>query len=147
MINVDIIFKIILFLWLLICSIQDIMKQEISLIIILVGFILLFTISIIHGKLLIWDRIGGLALGVILLLLNKVTRGQIGIGDGLILCITGISLGFYINSLLLIYGLLCASIFSIIYMFVKKVSRKKTIPFIPFIFIVFLGVLLDGKSL
>lgn len=147
MIYIDIMFKIILFLWLLVCSIQDIMKQEISLIIILIGFVFLFIISIIQGKLLIWDRIGGLALGVMLLLLNKVTRGQIGIGDGLVLCITGISLGFYINSILLIYGLLCAAIFSIIYMFVKKVSRKKTIPFIPFIFLVFLGVLLDGKIL
>lgn len=152
MIYIDVIFKTILFLWLLVCTIQDIMKQEISLIIILIGFILLFTISIIQGKLLIWDRIGGLALGVILILLNKITRGQIGLGDGLVLSITGISLGFYINSLLLTYGLLCAAIFSVIYMFVKKISRKKisrkkTIPFIPFIFIVLLGVLLDGKSL
>lgn len=120
MIYIDVIFKTILFLWLLVCTIQDIMKQEISLIIILIGFILLFTISIIQGKLLIWDRIGGLALGVILILLNKITRGQIGLGDGLVLSITGISLGFYINSLLLTYGLLCAAIFSVIYMFVKK---------------------------
>lgn len=144
---IDIIFKVILIIWLFVCSIQDIIKQEISLGILLVGFVLLFTISLIQGKLLIWDRIWGLALGMLLILLNKVTRGQIGIGDGLVLSITGVSLGFYINSLLIAYGLLCAAIFSIIYMFIKKVSKKNTIPFIPFIFIVLLGVLLDGKSL
>lgn len=147
MINIDVVFKMILFLWLLLCSIQDIMKREISLIVILTGFALLFTISIIKGKLLFWNRVGGLVLGVVLIILNKATRGQIGIGDGLVLCITGISLGFYINSLLLIYGLLFAAIFSIIYMLVKKASRKSSIPFIPFIFVALLGVLIDGKSL
>ncbi len=147
MIHIDIVFKTILFFWLLLCSIQDIKKQEISLIVILIGFILLFTISIIQGKLLFWNRVGGLVLGVVLIILNKATRGQIGIGDGLVLCITGISLGFYINSLLLIYGLLFAAFFSVVYMLVKKVSRKSSIPFIPFVFIALLGVLLDGKSL
>ena len=147
MIDIDMIFKVILFLWLLLCSIQDIMKQEISLIVILIGFVLLFTLSIIQGKLLFWNRVGGLALGVVLIILNKATRGQIGIGDGLVLCITGISLGFYINSLLLIYGLIFAAIFSIVYMFIKKASRKSSIPFIPFVFMALLGVLLDGKGL
>lgn len=138
---IDILFKTILFIWLLLCSLQDIKRKEISLLLIAIGFALLFTISIIQGQLRIWERVIGFSLGLLLIILHKVTRGQIGVGDGLILCVTGISLGFYMNSILLINSLFLSAIFSIIYIIIKKVNRKTTIPFIPFVFIATLGVI------
>lgn len=140
--NIDIIFRTVLLTWLLLCSLQDIKDKQINLILISLGFILLFIISIIIGDLSLWQRIAGLTLGIILLILSKVSEGQIGLGDGLIFCIIGLSSGFYINSLILIYSLLLAAVFSIIYMIFKKVNKKTTIPFIPFIFVVTLGVCL-----
>lgn len=137
---IEIVIKAILFLWLLFCSWQDIRKKEISLLLIGIGFLLLFTGSLIQGELIVWERIGGLSLGAILILISKVTRGQIGIGDGLILCVTGVSLGFYINSILLTYALLLAAMFSVVYVIIRKVNRKSTIPFIPFVFVASLGV-------
>lgn len=138
---IDILFKTILFIWLLLCSLQDIKRKEISLLLIAIGFALLFTISIIQGQLRIWERFIGFSLGLLLIILHKITRGQIGVGDGLILCVTGISLGFYMNSILLINSLFLSAIFSIIYIIIKKVNRKTTIPFIPFVFIATLGVI------
>ncbi len=137
---IDLLFKVVLFLWLFLCSWQDIKRQEISIILIGLGFVLLFVISIIHGELALWERVGGIGIGAVLLILNKLTRGQVGIGDGLIFCVTGISLGFFINSILLFYSLFIAAIFSCIYMIIKRVNRKTTIPLVPFIFIVSMGV-------
>ena len=86
------------------------------------------------------ERIAGLSIGFVLLILNRITRGQVGIGDGLIFCVTGISLGFYINSILLVYSLFIAAIFSCFYIIIKKVGRKTTIPLMPFVLIVSMGV-------
>ena len=104
------------------------------------GFVFLSVISLIQGRLTFLERVIGFSLGLLLILLHKVSRGQIGLGDGLILCVTGISLGFYKNSILLINSLFLSAIFSIIYIFIKKANRKTTIPFIPFVFIASLGV-------
>lgn len=140
--DISLLLKIITIVWLFICSVQDIKEQQINLVLIGVGFISLFTLSLIENQLLIWERLGGVGLGIFLILLSKITRGQIGIGDGLILSVTGISLGFYLNSILLIYSLFISAVFSIGIMIIKKANRKSTIPFIPFIFIVSLGVVL-----
>ncbi len=140
--DISLLLKIITIVWLFICSVQDIKEQQINLVLIGVGFISLFTLSLIENQLLIWERLGGVGLGIFLILLSKITRGQIGIGDGLILSVTGISLGFYLNSILLIYSLFISAVFSIGIMIIKKANRKSTIPFTPFVFIVSLGVVL-----
>lgn len=144
MFDVSFLIKIVLLIWLFLCSWQDLRRQEINLLLIGVGFIFLFILSLIEGELYLWERAIGVSLGMILILLNKITRGQIGLGDGLILSVTGITMGYYINSILLIYSLFIAAIFSILYMSIKKVDKKKTIPYIPFVFIVSIGVIFYG---
>lgn len=144
---IHILFKVILFVWLLLCSLQDIRRQEISLMLIAGGFALLLIVSLVQGELSIWERITGASLGLVIILLYKATRGQIGLGDGLILSITGISLGFYINVVLVIYSLLFSAIFSILYILIKKASKKTTIPFVPFVFIASWGIIFNEKYL
>lgn len=129
-------------IWLLLCSIQDIKKKKINTGLIIVGVLLLTIVTSLSGSITILNRLAGLSLGVILLGLCFVTRGQIGIGDGIILCITGLNLGFIKNSLLLLYALLGAAVFSAILIFFWHVSRHKTIPFVPFLFLGYLGVLI-----
>mgnify|MGYP001489623331 CR=1 FL=1 len=144
MFDVSFLIKIVLLIWLFLCSWQDLRRQEINLVLIGVGFISLFILSLIEGELHLWERAIGVSLGMILILLNKITRGQIGLGDGLILSVTGISMGYYINSILLVYSLFIAAIFSILYISIKRVDKKKTIPYIPFVFLVSIGVIFYG---
>ena len=144
MFDVSFLIKIVLLIWLFLCSWQDLRRQEINLVLIGVGFISLFILSLIEGELHLWERAIGVSLGMILILLNKITRGQIGLGDGLILSVTGISMGYYINSILLVYSLFIAAIFSILYISKKRVDKKKTIPYIPFVFLVSIGVIFYG---
>ncbi len=85
------------------------------------------------------SRLLGLATGLVLLLLGKLLKGQIGAGDGIILCITGFCLGFHDNLNLLFYGLTISAFVSLALLLLKRAGRKDTIPFIPFLFLSYLG--------
>lgn len=142
MIQPESIISLILSLWLILCSLQDISKKKISTVLIGVGFIILLICTSVLGNLTVMDRFAGLSLGIILLALCPITRGQIGLGDGIIVCITGLSIGFIRNTMLLMYALVGSAVFSAVLIIFWRVNRHKTIPFIPFVFIGYLGVLL-----
>jgi len=129
-------------MWLLLCSWQDIKNKKINVILIGMGFLVLLISTLILGNLTIWNRLAGLTLGIILLSLNPITKGQIGIGDGIIVCITGLCLGFPQNAILLAYALFGSAMFSIVLLVIRRVNRKRTIPFVPFLLIGYLGVLM-----
>jgi len=132
----------ILLIWLVILSIEDIKHKKVSLFFILVGGLLLFTFSIVVGELSIRDRMGGIMIGGIIILISYITGGQIGMGDGFILATIGLSYGFLMNLSLLIYGLILSSMVSVILLTFKKAKKKSTIPFIPFLLAGYLGVLI-----
>lgn len=84
------------------------------------------------------DRISGIILGIGVVLLSRITKGKIGFGDGLVLCVTGLGLGFWGNLELFALALAIAAAFSIVLLIFRRVSRKHSIPFIPFLFISYL---------
>ncbi len=135
------ILSITLCIWLMLCSLQDVKSKKISLILVLAGFIIPVAGIIIAGNIAVIDRIAGLVLGLLLLLLCPVTGGQIGFGDGLVICITGLSLGFFKNAELLLLALTISAVISGFLIVFRHVGRHKTIPFIPFMFLAYLGVL------
>ncbi len=135
---------IILFLWLLLCSIQDIKKKTINIYLILTGFVMLLIGMLWSGEYSFLYYFGGISLGLILLCISFITKDQVGTGDGLIVCITGLCLGFSRNAMLLVISLLGSAIFSIVLLTFKLAGRKKTIPFVPFLLFGYLGVLLFG---
>lgn len=73
----------------------------------------------------------GILIGAGLLVLSKITKEEIGYGDGFILIITGLYLGYQQNLMLLLMGLLVSAITSLILIVFKKAGRKTRIPFIP----------------
>jgi leader peptidase (prepilin peptidase)/N-methyltransferase len=72
-------------------------------------------------------------LGLGLVLLSKATGGKIGIGDGLVLAVTGMGLGFWTNMELFAIALSLAAVFSIGLLVIRKANRNKAIPFMPFL--------------
>lgn len=142
--QIEYIVSVILFLWLLLCSIQDIKKKKINVYLILAGLLMPLIGIIWNGEFNYLHSLEGMSLGLILLCISFITKGQIGVGDGMIVCITGLCLGFSGNAMLLVISLFGSAIVSIILLAFKIVGRKKTIPFVPFILFGYMGVLLFG---
>lgn len=84
--------------------------------------------------------------GLAVLLLSLATRGEVGMGDGFFFFISGFYLPLVMNCKLLIYGLLfsglsCAVIY-IAGLVRGKNAGKSTVPFIPFLVPVWLGLVI-----
>lgn len=134
--------KILIGIMLVVCGIKDIKSKEVS-----IRIVALFTIGLIimlpfnHEVSIINSVLGG-GSGFLIILLSKATRGQIGMGDGIILCATGVGLGVWDNLTLLLCALFWAALYAVILLTFRWADRKKRIPFVPFLLIGFIGVML-----
>ncbi len=125
-------------LMLVIVAIQDIRWKKIRLWVVILWAVLLCICIPFCNGLSLFDRAWGLLLGVGVMLLSKATGGKIGIGDGLVLGVTGMGLGFWGNMELFAIALAIAAVFSIGLIVFCRANRKKSIPFMPFLFISYL---------
>lgn len=123
---------------LIIVAVQDIKWKKIKLWIVLLCAVILCICIPFCSALSIVDRVMGLSLGLSVILLSKATGGKIGIGDGLVLGITGMGLGFWSNIELFALALAIAAAFSIGLLVFRRVDRKKAIPFMPFLLLAYL---------
>lgn len=91
-----------------------------------------------------WDLFWGLEVGVGLLIVSKAVKGEIGTGDGLFFCISGLLLGLEKNLLLLGGGILVCglySIFLLLFGILADISVKKwRLPFLTFLFPIGIGI-------
>lgn len=83
-----------------------------------------------------WQSLAaGIGIGVAILLFSYVSEGELGEGDGWLLCVTGIYSGASRNlALLILSGWLCFG-YLLFGIFQKKYKRKDKIAFVPFVFV------------
>lgn len=124
-------------------AVQDCIYKKISMWILVVGAVLLCACLPFCRTLSLPDRIFGLLLGGVVIGISKATRGKIGMGDGLLLCVTGIGLGFWGNLELFMLALISAAIVSIFLLIFRLADRKKSIPFVPFLLLGYIIKLLN----
>lgn len=120
-------------------GIYDWKYRKISISVTFIGImtVIFFLIAAPEDCCTIAEILGGVSIGIFLIICSFITRGQIGIGDGIICCFTGISCGFFENLNILFIGLLLSAIVSFILLIGRKVERKTEIPLIPFLFIAY----------
>lgn len=86
--------------------------------------------------------VGGMVIGIVMIGIGMITKGKIGIGDGIILIVTGLFLGFFDNLFLLLSATFLAAMIGALLLLIKGVNKNYEIPFIPFLFIAFIGDLI-----
>jgi len=121
-----------------ICSVQDIRKKKIYLWLILLGGLLIAVCVPFCEEVSMLDRFGGILVGMVVILISVLTRGKIGLADGILLCATGFGLGFWSNLELFGIALFLAAIVSILLLMLRLADRKKAIPFVPFLLLAYL---------
>jgi len=75
----------------------------------------------------------GAGVGLVFILISKVTREKLGVGDSLIILALGILLGFWEVMILILIAFLASACFGIVMMCWKKKNRHSSFPFVPFI--------------
>ena len=78
------------------------------------------------------NSIIGIAEGVLLILISFLTKGEIGMGDGILLAACGLMLGGKDNLIMFFFACLSSAIVSALIMLIKKADKKTKIPFVPF---------------
>lgn len=123
---------------LIILSWQDIRKKKINILLCIIAICFILLINLLfHLNSLIF-MISGIFVGGFVVIVSYITKGAIGIGDGVAFMITGLAAGGIINIEILIISLFLSSIAGMYQLTFKKCNRKKTMAFVPFITIGFI---------
>ena len=133
--------EILILIYLTFNSYTDVKIKKISIIASVVFFSAGIVCEIFIMENSIISIIGGIVIGMVLLIIGKLTGQAIGLGDGLIFMVSGIYFGFMKNLALLLYALVICAVCSIILLVFKKSKMKDRIPFAPFVLASFLIML------
>lgn len=128
-------------IFLLICSVWDLRTQKIPIWLLGAGAGGTLLFCLFYSEVNFFQMIGGVGIGIVCLLISKVTGEALGYGDSLLICLLGSYAGF-IRTLWTVtaaFGL--AGIFSLIFFVGKGRYRENAIPFIPFLTVSYLGVM------
>lgn len=134
--------NVVLLLTLAIATYQDIkeMKINIWLPIVSVGLGMAWRIIVVNGT---WiDIFQGSLMGAICLMISWISNECIGTGDGLMLMVSGIFLGFWKNCIVFIFAIGMVGLVGLYMFAVKKKGRNYKMPFLPYLLAAYICVLL-----
>lgn len=131
---------------LLVCEgMRDFCKKEISVPVCL-GFGVAGLLLHIPDMRQMWISVlGGILLGLLVLGVAYISRGNIGCGDGVILMATGALLGGYRNLMLFMYALFLCCFVCVGLLLFRRVGRKSGIAFVPFMLPAYLIIIITEE--
>ncbi|MBO4462085.1 MAG: hypothetical protein J5749_04310 [Lachnospiraceae bacterium] len=102
----------------------------------------IFLINLVPGYGDIKGCIGGAILGSVMIAISLIKSESIGVGDGIMLVITGIALGTYLNLILIVRAMIMAGIGAIILIIVRKRRNMaaQTMPLMPYILLSYITI-------
>ena len=120
------------FIVLVIEALMDFRKKEVNIPVLGILVVAAMVMFFLGKDISVSNAIIGLAEGVLLILVSVMTKGQIGIGDGILLAACGLMLGGKDNMVMFFFACLSSAIVSVLIMIIKKADKKTKIPFVPF---------------
>lgn len=123
---------LLIYILMVISSIEDIVRHEVKVLYccLFVAGNLLLTILMHHSLMLC---VTGLIPGVILMVCNRILPDKVGMADIAFIMGAGLLLGFWDTALILLAGLLCASLYGLILMVRKEKGMHYELALIPFL--------------
>ena len=125
-------------------SITDIHSRRIPVIVLISGNLAVLCYQIYIAKEDVFVLAGGIGVGLLFLLVSRVTREGMGYGDSWTILILGIYLGLWKLLEVLLAAFLLLWIAAIIFLSLNKISREYNLPFIPFLAAGYLFSILTG---
>lgn len=130
--------------YMIVLMLMDIKWKKLSLAALMSGFIILTAGFLcgrnIHAMLLA----AGAGVGIVFMVVSRVTEEAFGYGDSILILIMGGFLGFWNILFLLVAAFSMAALFSIFMLLRKKFHRKSAFPFVPFLTAAYIGGMIIG---
>lgn len=130
---------LLLFLMLSICAFTDLKDRRISLVILGMFLMIGLAVNCIFVINTAESIIGGITVGLFFIVISLISKGKIGLGDGLIISICGVYLGFWSNLILVFDTFLFCGLTGAVLMAVKKINLNYELPLIPFMVAAYVG--------
>ncbi|MCI8875518.1 MAG: hypothetical protein HFI77_05585 [Lachnospiraceae bacterium] len=121
---------------------EDIKRKQITLMVTLGSAMACLICHIIFQNRSIYNMLGGMLFGGMILLFCILSRGKMGPGDGIVFMLTGLYLGAEENLALMLLSFFFAAGWSFIAICFFHRNKKEKIPFIPFLFLAYLVILI-----
>ena len=130
--------------YMIVLAVMDIRWKKLSLMILLSGTVPLAAGFLCDREIHIILLAAGAAVGVIFLIISRVTEDSFGYGDSILIMIMGGFLGFWNILSLLTAAFSMAALFSIFMLIRKRFHRKSAFPFVPFLTAAYIGGMFFG---
>lgn len=134
--------KISILLFLFICTIIDLRKRTLPVWILFAGSILILVISLRKYGLDLFPVFKGMIPGIILGAISKATGEAVGYGDVWIVFLIGSYLGIWDTVTVVCSAFFLCSIVAAGCLIWKKFRKDTRIPFVPFLTVAYMGVIL-----
>ena len=136
--------RIILLGMLSLYAVEDIRKKRISVRYLWIFGVAGIAINLFQRSISVPDMLLGAAVGAALVAVSLLTRGSIGLGDGFLLMTAGVFMGGSSVLELLFISLLYAALVSLGMLAFRRWKRKREIPFVPFLLLGYLTMMITG---
>ena len=127
---------------LLILAVIDVRHRRLPVWSLFVLFIMAVICRFLIHRVALWDVLSGAAAGVLFLLISKITREGFGYADSALILSLGVFLGLQKLFVLLAAAFFLAAVFAGGGLLTGRFSRKQAFPFIPFLAVSYVGILL-----
>ena len=118
---------------LIIASVRDIVCKEVDIREIMALITLMVVYIFMDDTFKMINSIWGLLFGLLLIVFSKLSKQALGFGDAIVLLVLGVGFGVYRVIYIFMISLIISSVIAIIFFLLKKVGRKTQLPFIPYI--------------
>lgn len=133
--------SVLLLILLVVCAVEDLKRKEVTVTYILVFGIIGVLLHLFYPNCSVYSMLWGLLLGIAVMTVSVLSGGSIGMGDGILMTVTGVYLGGYQNLELFFVGVFLAGIWSLGLLVFKKKKRKEKIAFMPFLLVAYVFML------
>ncbi len=126
---------------LLLLALVDVKEKMIPVFPVAVAGCLLVVYQLWQGRSVL-ELLSGILPGLLLLFLSFCTRGGIGTGDGLVLCVLGIAFGAEQTVAVLGLAFVLEAVTAMLLLVFRKAGRKTELPFLPCVLVGYVTALL-----
>ena len=128
---------VIMGIYLLIRAAEDMFKKSVPILLVAVGAVPVAA-SFFDGQgATLPDRGLGLAAGLVLILVAKLSKESIGIGDAAVIAVLGLALGLRLTAVVTAISLFLLMAYSFTMLAKGRLNRKSRVAFLPFLFAAF----------